>query len=531
LTLLSPRDLVAGSRLLAALPSFLRRPVSLEQARQTMTARFERRPSDFLRLADVGIFRNPKSPYRTLLRMAGCERADLAHMVRQDGLEGAFSRLYHAGVYLTVAELKGREPVRRGSSQFTFQVAQLRNPLASFHLVGQSGGSRGRRVDVPIDLGFVRDHAVNWRLALDALGCKGRPSAQWTVPGGQSLFNLLESVAYGSPLIRWFSQVDLSSPGLHPRYRWSARAVRWAGRAVGVPVPRPEYVPLESAQPVTRWLAGVLAAGARPYMGTTASGAVRLCQAALELGIDLRGAHFSVGGEPLTPARLAVIHGVGADALTSYGSSEAGRIGYGCAARDAPDDQHHYHDMVALIQPGPGGEHAPLPARALLTTSLRATAPLILLNVSLGDEADLVTRSCGCPLERVGWSTHIRDVRSFEKLSAGGMTFLDYDVVRVLETTLPARFGGGPIDYQLIEEETEDGRPLLRLLVHPKVGPLDEAMVADAFLAAIGGGSGVERVMELQWRQGDVVRVERRAPLVSAAGKVLHVSRVAGKPC
>jgi hypothetical protein len=46
-----------------------------------------------------------------------------------NGQRGAF--------YLTVAELKGREPVRRGSSQFTFQAAQLRNPLASFHLVGQ----------------------------------------------------------------------------------------------------------------------------------------------------------------------------------------------------------------------------------------------------------------------------------------------------------------------------------------------------------------------------------------------------------
>jgi hypothetical protein len=526
-TLPSADDLIAGSRLLAALPPFLRRPVSLEQARQTLTARFERRTSDFLRLAEHGIFRNPTSPYRTLLRMAGCERADLERMVRQNGLEGALSRLYRAGVYLTVAELKGREPVRRGRSQFTFQGAHLRNPLASFHLVGQSGGSRGQRVDVSIDLGFVRDHAVNWRLALDALGCAGRPSAQWTVPGGQSLFNLLESVAYGSPLIRWFSQVDPASPGLHPRYRWSARAVRWAGRAVGVPIPRPEYVPIESPEPATRWLSSVLAAGGRPYMGTTASGAVRLGQAALELGIDLRGAHFSVGGEPLTPARLAVIHQAGAEALTSYGSSEAGRIGYGCAARDASDDQHHYHDMVALIQPGSGGERAPLPARALLTTSLRTTAPLVLLNVSLGDEAELVSRSCGCPLEKVGWSTHIRHVRSFEKLSAGGMTFLDHDVVRVLETILPDRFGGGPLDYQLIEEETADGRPRLRLLVHPRVGRLDEPAVADAFLAAIGGGSGAERVMELQWRQGGVVQVERRAPLVSAAGKVLHVSRVA----
>jgi hypothetical protein len=120
-TLFSAGDLIAGSRLLAALPPFLRRPVSLEQARQTLIARFERRVSDFLQLAEHGIFRNPMSPYRTLLRMAGCERVDLERMVRQDGLEGALSRLYRAGVYLTVAELKGREPVRRGSSQFTLQ--------------------------------------------------------------------------------------------------------------------------------------------------------------------------------------------------------------------------------------------------------------------------------------------------------------------------------------------------------------------------------------------------------------------------
>jgi hypothetical protein len=37
-----------------------------------------------------------------------------------------------------------------------------------------------------------------------------------------------------------------------------------------------------------------------------------------------------------------------------------------------------------------------------LTTSLRATASLVLLNVSLGDEAELVNRSCGRPFEKTG---------------------------------------------------------------------------------------------------------------------------------
>jgi hypothetical protein len=57
----------------------------------------------------------------------------------------------------------------------------------------------------------------------------------------------------------------------------------------------------------------------------------------------------------------------------------------------------------------------------------------------------------------LGWTTHLRDIRSQEKLTAGGMTFLDTDLIRVLEEVLPARFGGAPTDYQLVEEEAEEG--------------------------------------------------------------------------
>jgi hypothetical protein len=91
------------------------------------------------------------------------------------------------------------------------------------------------------------------------------------------------------------------------------------------------------------------------------------------------------------------------------------------------------------------------------------------------------------------------------------MTFLDADVVRVLEQAMPARFGGGPTDYQLLEQEADDGSPCLRLLVHPAVGPLNPAAVADALLAAIGPGSGAHRLMALDWRESRLLRVERRA--------------------
>jgi hypothetical protein len=103
------------------------------------------------------------------------------------------------------------------------------------------------------------------------------------------------------------------------------------------------------------------------------------------------------------------------------------------------------------------------------------------------------------------------------------MTFLDSDVIRILEDVLPARFGGGPTDYQLVEEETAEGFPRVRILVHPAVGALDVAGVAATFLGALAHGSPTERVMVEEWRRAGLPRVERRPPLVSGGGKILHL--------
>ncbi len=145
------------------------------------------------------------------------------------------------------------------------------------------------------------------------------------------------------------------------------------------------------------------------------------------------------------------------------------------------------------------------------------------LNVWLGDQAQLSDRRCGCPLETIGWTTHLRSIRSEEKLTAWGMSLLDSDIVQVLEETLPARFGGGPTHYQLVEDATEDDLPRLRLLIHPEVGPVDPAQVTAAFLEAIAPGSGAERVARLVWDQAEAVHVERRPPLVGASGKIHHI--------
>ena len=189
----------------------------------------------------------------------------------------------------------------------------------------------------------------------------------------------------------------------------------------------------------------------------------------------------------------------------------------------AADDVHFLTDLHALIQAGEGGARPGLPPTAFLVTSLRTTAPLVLLNAGLGDQGVVAERGCGCPLERVGWTRHLHTIRSYEKLTAGGMTFLDADVIRVLEEVLPARFGGAPTDYQLMEDHADGGRPRVRLLVHPAVGPLDHAAVIRGVPGRITAGRGLRADHGQVWRDAGLLRVERRAPFATASGKILHL--------
>ena len=250
---------------------------------------------------------------------------------------------------------------------------------------------------------------------------------------------------------------------------------------------------------------------------------MRVCQAAQEAGIEIPGAQFTVIGEPVTPVRLEAIRKIGAYALSRYGSSESGSIGYGCFKPEAADEVHLLHDRLGLIQAEGQMAHEGIPAGALFVTTLQSATPFILLNVSLGDQAVMVERNCGCPLQQYGWTTHLHSIRSYEKLTAGGISFLDTDLARVLEEVLPNRFGGESTHYQLVEEEDKLGRPRLRLLVHPDVGPVEHHAVAETFLSAITSGNGVEKIIGLLWHDAHFLSVDRSPPLATRSGKILHM--------
>ncbi len=522
-SLVPMEEIVAGVKLVAGLPGFLRNSISASEAREVLRQRLERREADFLRLVRRTVYEFPASPYRELLKLAGCEFGDVEKLVQQDGIEGTLRALFRGGVYVTTNEIKGRQPLVRGSRRFAFKPARFRNPLVTGHVTGRSGGSRGEPVPVTVHFAHMREQAVDEYLWLLARGAAGWSHANWCVPGSWTIRYVLRYCAFGAVAERWFLQLDPQAPRVHPRYAWSVRVARWAALAAGLRLPRPEYVAPDNPMPIVRWMADLLGAGGTPHVYAPASSIVRLCEAAFGAGVSLRGAQLDMGSEAITPARMALARRTGAIIATRYGANEAGNLGYGCLAPECTDDIHFLHDMHAVIQAVADGPPCALPAEALLISSLSLTSPLILINASLGDQAVLAERHCGCPLESLGWKTHVHTIRSFEKLTAGGMNLLDADVIRILEEVLPARFGGGPTDYQLTEEEGADGRHTLRLLVHPSIGPLDPKEVGDAFLSAVGSELPAARITELLWRHSDFLRIERTPPRPTFSGKILHL--------
>jgi hypothetical protein len=518
-------EIAAGARFLGQLPGFLRHRIEPAQAASVVAERLAARASDFLAIARDAIYGHTASPYRALLAHAGCAYGDLERLVRRDGLDAALRALCRQGVYLTVDEFKGRAAAVRGSTTVAVDPTRLRNPRGRAPIPTQTSGSGGPRTLVPIDLAYVRDCAVDSCLMFEARGGRDWVKGHWAPLGGGAMMSLLQLSAFGAPSARWFTQVDPRTGGLHPRYRWSASAMAWTSRLAGVPLPHPEYVPTGDPRPIAHWLRGELQQGRVPHLLTYPSAAAGLGVAARDAGIEIAGAQFTISGEAATPARLDAIRAAGGHVLPRYGAVETGPIGFGCLSAQAADEMHVLTDLHAVVQLEVAGTPG-LPAGALYLTALRSSAPFVLLNVCLGDEGVLTSRCCGCAFEARGWDLHLHTIRSFEKLTGAGMTVLDADVVRILDAVLPARFGGTGADYQLAEEEeAENGAPRVRLIVHPRLGPLDSTAVEQAFLAAVEASCSTDQVMGAVWRGAGLIRVDRSAPTPAASGKVLHLLR------
>jgi hypothetical protein len=246
-----------------------------------------------------------------------------------------------------------------------------------------------------------------------------------------------------------------------------------------------------------------------------------VCEAARTEDLDIRGTVFRVGGEPYTPARNEVVTAAGCTAYPFLQSNEVGRIAVTCAARSAVDEMHLLTDKLAVLQRDVQGRQRRV-ENGLVLTTIWPYAPKLLLNVEIDDTAVVEHGRCGCALGDLGLTTRLHTVRSWEKLTTEGMTFTAAMTLRLVEEVLPQRFGGGPTDYQLVEDRSG---PIAKVLIvaSPRVGPLQADTVREVALQALGEGVPGMAFMANSWREAGLPQLERREPYTTGRPKLLPV--------
>jgi hypothetical protein len=107
------------------------------------------------------------------------------------------------------------------------------------------------------------------------------------------------------------------------------------------------------------------------------------------------------------------------------------------------------------------------------------------------------------------------------------MNYFYGDLYEFFEKTLPSEFGGGPGDYQLVEEEDENGRTRLTLRAHPQIGAIDEPKLLGRLRDELARRSWSHEFQTRIWQRAGTLRVKREPPFASARGKILplHIRR------
>lgn len=512
------------------LKDFFRNPITLEEARSVVHRRLEEREDNFLRLIGTGIFSNPRSPYLPLMKIAGCEFGDTRNSVRDKGIEKTLLDLRQAGVYARFEEFKGREPMVREGKTFFVHAHDFDNPYLSRYYYVTSSGSTGAGTRIPVDLSHLAAQAPNLMLTYHAHGILDAPIAMWLgiLPGNSGVNNILRLGRFGKYFQRWFTPI--TSEDLRPaiKYRLATHGVVMMGRLFKASIPRPERLRLDQAETIVRWASMTLKRTGSCVISGHPSLALRVCRAALEKGTDLTGATFIMGGEPPTPTKARIFTSTGARYVPCYYLSESGLLGTSCVEPKDENDLHFFKDMVALIQYPREISGTDIQVDAFNLTSLLTTTPKILLNVEIDDYGILEDRSCGCPLDALGFGEHVRNIHSFSKLTGEGVTLVGSEMIRILEEVLPEHFGGSPQDYQLMEEEDAKGFTRLNLLISPRVPITDNDEVIKKILEELGKTSVAADFARALWKQANALRIIRKEPVWTSGGKLmpLHMARL-----
>ena len=490
----------------------------------------ENREVNFLDLVARTVYANPENPYRKMLQMAQCEYPDLERAVQQDGLEATLEQLLRAGVYLAHDELKGKVPIIRSGEVISTGEHSFDNPLVRGQMETRSSGSRSKGTRTPhsvaAQIQWEQYHAVLAR----ELGIEHDAFIAMLpiLPSVAGLTVSLRGSRFNWHIRRWYAVGGNLRDSGH--YRALTRTMIWIGKMAGAACHFPTYLPENDFSPVAEYIAQRKAAGERCCVGGFVSPAVRVAAAAMEKGLDIRGTVFSVGGEALTSAKRSTIEASGGEVYPFYSIVELGPVGYACRRMKTGNCVHLFEDLVAAISRRKLAPLSETEVNSLLFTALTPSASRVLINAEMDDCGTIEKVTCDCLFSRVGYGKQIRDIASYGKLTGQGMTLAGTDVVRVLEEALPQRLGGGPGDYQLVEEES-GVQTVMTLRVSPRAGKLNPDTIRSCFLEELTrhyGGTLAART----WRHAEGVKVIIAQPLATSTGKVLPLhllsSRQAG---
>ncbi|NHZ73121.1 MAG: hypothetical protein GWP16_01460 [Nitrospirae bacterium] len=511
-------------RLPGALRAFfattLDRPAALQAVERSLRSREDR----FLDIVRDQVFGRPDSPYLRLFRHAGCDLIDLRASLESSGLEDTLSRLAEEGVYLSADEFKGKSPVKRGQLSFDVSPRDFEPRRPSLGLPTESSGSSNRPFRSLSSLDWLGQESPITTLFLAAHGLERHAHAAVDVilPGGAGMLFLLMVAKSGIAPEKWFCRTAHTG-WVERRYQASiARQVMRGARRYGPGFPVAEPVDYRDLRPVVQWVARRAEAGAQCCIRCVGSNAVKIAKAALGMGVSLSPVTFVVSGEPFTDSKRAVVESAGAGFTVQYGYTPgAVHVSRGCARRRVTDDMHVDLTTLAVVEHSRIVDGDALSVLPLLFTTLHPSAAVLQINVENGDHAVLERNRCGCDLGEAGFDLHIHHVRSFEKFTCQGMNYAFTDLYELVEGRLPAKFGGGPGDYQLVEDGQDGGDVLLVLRVAPGLGDLDEGAVLRELERGLSASSRNQRFMARIWQEAGVLKVRREPPQVSERGKVL----------
>jgi hypothetical protein len=511
-------DVRTLGRYARGLRSHLRRPLSVSDCHALIREGLADREANFLRLSEHGVYASSANPYRRLLEYAGVEFGDLRALVLERGLDDTLVTLFDAGVYITHEELRGRRPVRRGSLEFPFSQDDASNPIQRTVARTRAGGSRGPGREVLLNFASWTHDAAYYGAFLSAFDLLDRPAALWYPPPPitSGLAIAVSHAKVGRPLERWLTPSPLSAQDERTGAAALTAVTSALSRAAGASIPFPRYLPPERARELASWAAAKRTAGTPAVICATSSSAARVCGAAADADLDISGTFFRMGGEPFTQAKERVLTDAGTSGACHYFLSEAGGLaGVACADPAAAGDVHvAAHRVLVRTHDVPVADGTKV--RALCFTTIHPAARVIAINLVTDDFAVLEERDCSCELGGLGLSQHLHTIRSHEKLTGEGVTFLGETLIELIENILPARFGGAMSDYQFVEHEV-DGVTRLTLRISPHIGELSEHEVLGVVFGRLDADG---KMMAEVWRRAGTVAVSRETPQMTSTGKV-----------